>query len=220
MKLFTGLLHERNALLLSFIIHSCSCHLSQKLQTLGVRCCGHLIDLHKTRNNEMKMKLPVYSIRCYCQNIKLNWYFTNQELFFLIIWFKYDRDGSMFFLLDYRQCSTGSGELLCYKQVWDWHPLLSHLSLLDNVVRVTAGEAGTLQKVHDVIFTATRTASEIHVKGRYSFLCNIDLFTSSKTVNPHSTYVTIFLSKKYWSFFAPMTRRRETSSLSIWWETN
>ncbi len=33
-----------------------------------------------------------------------------------------------------------------------------------------------------------------------------------------NTYVTIFLSKKYWSFFAPMTRRRETSSLSIWRE--
>lgn len=31
-----------------------------------------------------------------------------------------------------------------------------------------------------------------------------------------NTYVTIFLSKKYWSFFAPMTRRSETSSLSIW----
>lgn len=34
------------------------------------------------------------------------------------------------------------------------------------------------------------------------------------------TYVTIFLSKKYWSFFAPMTRRRETSSLSIWGREN
>lgn len=30
-----------------------------------------------------------------------------------------------------------------------------------------------------------------------------------------STYVTIFLSKKYWSFLAPMTLRSETSSLSI-----
>lgn len=38
-------------------------------------------------------------------------------------------------------------------------PLLSHLSLLDNVVGVTAWEAGTLQKVHDIILTATITDS-------------------------------------------------------------
>lgn len=38
--------------------------------------------------------------------------------------------------------------------------------------------------------------------------------------NHNNTHVTIFLSKKYWSFFAPMTRRRETSSLSIWGERN
>lgn len=32
------------------------------------------------------------------------------------------------------------------------------------------------------------------------------------------THVTIFLSRKYWSFLAPMTRRSDTSSLSIWME--
>lgn len=47
--------------------------------------------------------------------------------------------------------------LLCVKQVRGCHPLLSHLSLLDDVVGVTAGEAGTLQKVHDIILTATIT---------------------------------------------------------------
>lgn len=35
--------------------------------------------------------------------------------------------------------------------------LLSHLSLLYNVVRVTAGEASTLQKIHDIILTARIT---------------------------------------------------------------
>lgn len=34
-------------------------------------------------------------------------------------------------------------------------------------------------------------------------------------IKKRSTYVTIFLSKKYWSFLAPMTLRSETSSLSI-----
>ena len=41
--------------------------------------------------------------------------------------------------------------------VWGWHLLRSHLSLLDNVVGVTAREAGTLQEVHDIILTATIT---------------------------------------------------------------
>ena len=46
--------------------------------------------------------------------------------------------------------------------------------------------------------------------------CNFRWLQEHKQ-SPHSnTYVTIFLSKKYWSFLAPMTRRRETSSLSIW----
>lgn len=41
--------------------------------------------------------------------------------------------------------------------IWGYHPLLSHLSLLDDVVGVTAWEACTLQKVHDIILTATMT---------------------------------------------------------------
>lgn len=39
--------------------------------------------------------------------------------------------------------------------------------------------------------------------------------TSLIQLRKRSTYVTIFLSKKYWSFLAPMTLRSETSSLSI-----
>lgn len=38
-------------------------------------------------------------------------------------------------------------------EVWRW--LFSHLSLLDNVVGVTAREASTLQEVHDIIFAVT-----------------------------------------------------------------
>lgn len=40
--------------------------------------------------------------------------------------------------------------------------LLSHLSLLYNVVRVTAGEASTLQKIHDIILTARITSTNVN----------------------------------------------------------
>lgn len=53
--------------------------------------------------------------------------------------------------------TTLKNKLLFVKQVWGWQPLLSHLSLLDDVVGVTAGKAGALQKVHDIILTATIT---------------------------------------------------------------
>lgn len=34
---------------------------------------------------------------------------------------------------------------------------MAHLSLLDDVVGVTAGEAGALQQVHDIVLTARAT---------------------------------------------------------------
>lgn len=59
----------------------------------------------------------------------------------------------------FKHCTalTMKNKQVCVEQRRGWHQLLSHLSLLDNVVRVTAREAGALQKVHDIIFTATIT---------------------------------------------------------------
>lgn len=102
-------------------------------------------------------------------------------------------------------------------QLYGVQCFFSYLSLLNNVVGVTTGESGTLQKVHDIILTAmiTNTTERVIISIRREIiLCD------TRTVSPDDTYVTIFLSKKYWSFFAPMTRRSETSSLSIWNENN
>lgn len=102
-------------------------------------------------------------------------------------------------------------------QLYGVQCFFSYLSLLNNVVGVTTGESGALQKVHDIILTAmiTNTTERVIISIRREIiLCD------TRTVSPDDTYVTIFLSKKYWSFFAPMTRRSETSSLSIWNENN
>lgn len=102
-------------------------------------------------------------------------------------------------------------------QLYGVQCFFSHLSLLNNVVGVTTGESGTLQKVHDIILTAMIT----NTIGRVIALIRREIIPcDTRTVSPDDTYVTIFLSKKYWSFFAPMTRRSETSSLSIWNENN
>lgn len=102
-------------------------------------------------------------------------------------------------------------------QLYGAQCFFSHLSLLNNVVGVTTGESGTLQKVHDIILTAMITSA---IERVITLICREIVPCDTRTVSPDDTYVTIFLSKKYWSFFAPMTRRSETSSLSIWKEKN
>lgn len=105
---------------------------------------------------------------------------------------------------------------LCLLHTKGWRLLLHfYLSLLDDVVWVTARETGTLQQIHYIIFSETKKTFDYNSDHLLISRNFSDVFKLEK----NGTYVTIFLSKKYWSFFAPITRRRDTSSLSIWEQT-